>query len=160
MWSSGAKVILLTMMFIGGSSGSTAGGIKVLRLYLLLRYAVLQIMKVAEPRTARIVKYGENVIKKDILDETAAFFVLFIMIFAISTVLVSLSGYDILTSISSVAACLGNVGPAMGLAGAAESYSFFPYHVKIILALDMWIGRLEIFAVLALFIPQFWMKKW
>jgi trk system potassium uptake protein TrkH len=160
MWNSGAKVILLTLMFIGGSSGSTAGGIKILRLYLLIRYAILQIMKVAEPRTARTVKYGENVIKKDILDETAAFFVLFILIFAASIIFVSLSGFDFLTTISSVAACLGNVGPAMGLAGASESYSFFPYHVKFILALNMWIGRLEIFTVLALFIPQFWMRKW
>jgi len=159
-WSSGAKAILLTLMFIGGSSGSTAGGIKVLRLYLLLRYAVLQVLKVAEPRTVRIVKYGENVIKKDILDETAAFFVLYIMIFAISSVTVAISGYNFLTSLSSVAACLGNVGPAMGLAGASESYSFFPYHVKVILLLNMWIGRLEIFTVLALFIPQFWMRKW
>lgn len=160
MWSSGAKIVLLTLMFIGGSSGSTAGGIKVLRLYLLIRYAVLQIMKVAEPRTARIVKYGENVIKKDVLDETAAFFVLYIMIFAISSIIVALSGYDFLTSLTSVAACLGNVGPAMGLAGASESYSFFPYHIKIILLLNMWIGRLEIFTVLAIFIPQFWIRKW
>ncbi|HID43371.1 MAG TPA: TrkH family potassium uptake protein, partial [Archaeoglobaceae archaeon] len=159
-WSSGSKVILLSLMFIGGSSGSTAGGIKVLRIYLLVRYAILQILKVAEPRTARIVKYGENVIKKDILDETAAFFVLYIMIFAVSSVIIAISGYDFLTSVSSVAACLGNVGPAMGFAGASESYSFFPYHIKIVLAMNMWIGRLEIFTVLALFIPQFWMKKW
>jgi trk system potassium uptake protein TrkH len=147
-------------MFIGGSSGSTAGGIKIIRLYLLIRYSILQILKVAEPRTARIVKYGEDVIKKNVLDEVAAFFILYIIIFAVSSVLIALSGFDIITSASAVAATIGNVGPAMGLAGAAESYAVFPYHVKIILAIDMWIGRLEIFTVLALFIPYFWMRRW
>jgi len=159
-WSSGAKIILLTLMFIGGSSGSTAGGIKVLRIYLLVKYSIIQILKVAEPRTARTVKFGDKAIQKNILDETIAFFILFIMIFAVSSIILSLSDYDLVTSFSSVAACLGNIGPALGLAGASESYSFFSYHVKIILALDMWIGRLEIFTVLALFMPQFWMKKW
>jgi len=159
-WSDGAKAVLLLLMFIGGSSGSTAGGIKVIRLYLLIRYSILQILKVAEPRTARIVKYGEDVIKKDVLDEVAAFFILYIIIFAVSSVLIALSGFDMVTSASAVAATIGNVGPAMGLAGAAESYAAFPYHVKIILAIDMWIGRLEIFTVLALFIPYFWIKRW
>jgi trk system potassium uptake protein TrkH len=159
-WSNGAKAIILMLMFVGGSSGSTAGGMKVIRLYILIRYAILQILKVAEPRTARTVKYGEDVIKKDILDGVAAFFILYVLIFVASTVLISLAGFDLLTSASSVAATIGNFGPAMGLAGAAESYAAFPCYVKLILAINMWVGRLEIFTVLALFIPYFWMKKW
>lgn len=159
-WSNGAKIILLTLMFVGGSSGSTAGGMKVTRVYLLVKYAFLQVSKVAEPRTARTVKYGDKVVKKDILNQTAGFFILYILVFAVSTILISISNFDLLTSVSSVTACISNVGPAMGLAGASESYSFFPYHIKVILLLNMWIGRLEIFTVLTLFMPQFWMRKW
>lgn len=159
-WSSGAKIILLTLMLIGGSSGSTSGGMKVTRIYILVKYAFIQILKVAEPRTARTVKYGDNVIKKDILNQTAGFFILYILVFAVSAILIAMSNFDFLTTVSSVAACISNIGPAMGLAGASESYAFFPYHIKVILLLNMWIGRLEIFTVLTLFMPQFWMRKW
>ncbi|MFP3909249.1 MAG: TrkH family potassium uptake protein [Halobacteriota archaeon] len=159
-WGMGAKMILLVLMFIGGSSGSTSGGMKVTRIYILVKYAFLQVLKVAEPRTARTVKYGDNVVKKDILNQTAGFFILYILVFAVSAILISMSNYDFLTTVSSVTACISNIGPAMGLAGASESYAFFPYHIKMILLLNMWIGRLEIFTVLALFMPQFWMRKW
>ncbi len=159
-WGMGAKMILLVLMFIGGSSGSTSGGMKVTRLYLLVRYAFLQVLKVAEPRTARTVKYGDTVVKKDILNQTAGFFILYILVFTVSAILIAMSNFDLLTTLSSVAACISNIGPAMGLAGASESYSFFPYYIKVILLLNMWIGRLEIFTVLTLFMPQFWMRKW
>lgn len=159
-WSDSAKMILIVLMFIGGSSGSTGGGMKVLRIYLLIKYAVHQILRAAEPRTVRAVKFEGNVIKKEILDDIAAFFVLYILIFAFSSILISLSGYDILTSLSATAATLGNVGPGMGLAGAAETYSSFPIHVKILLSLNMWVGRLEIFTVVSLFIPSFWRERW
>ncbi|AEA46772.1 TrkH family potassium uptake protein [Archaeoglobus veneficus] len=159
-WSDAAKMVILILMFVGGCSGSTAGGMKVIRLYLLLEYAILQVLKAAEPRIVRIVRYGEQVINKEALDAIAAFFILYILVFVFSSLTLALSGLDIITSISSVAACLGNIGPAMGLAGAAESYAALPYHVKLVLAVDMWVGRLEMFTVISLFIPQFWMRKW
>ncbi len=159
-WCDGVKMILLILMFIGGCSGSTGGGIKVIRIYILLKYAVVQIFKSAEPKTVRAVKYGTNTIKKEVVESVVAFFILYIIIFTISSLIPALSGYDLLTSISAVAACLGNVGPGMGLAGASETYSFFPDYIKILLALNMWIGRLEIYTVLALFIPSFWRERW
>jgi len=159
-WSDSAKLILVVLMFIGGSSGSTGGGIKVIRIYLLIKYAVHQILRAAEPRTVRAVKFEGRAIKKEILDDIAAFFVLYILIFAVSSILVSLSGYDIVTSISATAATLGNVGPGLGLAGAAENYASFPSLTKILLAVNMWIGRLEIFTVVSLFIPTFWRERW
>ncbi len=159
-WSDSARLILLILMFIGGCSGSTAGGIKVVRLTLLLKHSILQMFRAAEPRIVRIVRYGEEVVEKEQLDNIAAFFILYVLVFAFSSLILAISGLDMITSISSVAACLGNVGPAMGLAGAAETYALLPYHVKLVLALDMWIGRLEIFTVIPLFIPQFWMRKW
>jgi len=159
-WSDFAKIILLILMIIGGCSGSTAGGIKIIRLYILLKYSVLQILKAAEPRIFRPIRYGDIILEKKIIDEIIAFTILYILIFIVSSIIIVGSGYDILTSISASAATLGNVGPGMGLAGASESYSFFPVHIKLLLILNMWIGRLEIFAVLALFIPHFWLRKW
>ena len=85
-----------------------------------------------------------------------AFFVLHVFVFTISSLIIALHGYDIVTSLSATAACLGNVGPGMGLAGASETYGHFPWTIKLLLCLDMWIGRLEIYTVLALFIPSFW----
>ena len=159
-WSDSAKLILLILMFIGGSSGSTAGGMKVIRIYLLIKYAVHQILRAAEPRTVRAVKFEGRAIKKDVLDDVAAFFVLYILIFAISSILISLSGYDMVTSISATAATLGNVGPGMGMAGGVENYASFSQLTKILLSLNMWIGRLEIFTVVSLLIPAFWRERW
>ncbi|WP_290900908.1 TrkH family potassium uptake protein [Ferroglobus sp.] len=159
-WSDAAKILLLMLMFIGGSSGSTGGGIKVIRIYLLSAYSLLQIMKSAEPRTVRVVKYGEEVVEREAFSAITSFFSLYIMIFAISSFLISLFGYDLLTSISAVAACINNVGPGMGLVGASESYSALHDYAKLILSINMWVGRLEVFTVLALFIPSFWREKW
>lgn len=159
-WNDSARFVLLILMFVGGCSGSTAGGIKVIRIYLLLRYSIQRILKAAEPRTVRVVKYGEKTLSSDVLENVSAFFVLYILIFVVSSLLIALSGYDILTSISATAATLGNVGPGMGLAGAAENYASFPVHVKVLLCMNMWVGRLEIFTVLALFIPSFWKESW
>jgi trk system potassium uptake protein TrkH len=159
-WNDSAKLVLLILMFVGGSSGSTAGGIKAGRMYLLTIYSIIQIQKAAEPRRARVVKFGGEVIKSELLDEVAAFFVLYIVIFVISVFLVSISGLDMITSISAVAATINNVGPALGAAGASETYSALPWFAKLILSIDMWMGRLELFAVISLFIPTFWREKW
>ncbi len=159
-WSDSAKMVLLLLMFIGGSSGSTGGGIKVVRVYLLIKYAIQQILRAAEPRRVRTVKFEGKAVKKEILDDVAAFFILYIFIFAISSLIMSICGYDIVTSVSATAATLGNVGPGMGLAGASENYASFPSHVKVLLSLNMWVGRLEIFTVASLFIPSFWRERW
>ncbi len=155
-WCSGAKMLLLMAMFIGGCSGSTAGGMKVIRLYILLKYAIDQIIRSAEPKVVRVVKYGGVALKKEVIEGVVAFFILYVMIFTISSMIIALHGYDLITAISATSACLGNVGPGMGLAGASETYSHFPWTVKLLLCFDMWVGRLEIYTVLALFIPSFW----
>ncbi len=159
-WSDSAKIILLVLMFVGGCSGSTAGGMKVVRIYMLVTHSLQRVLKAAEPRTVRAVRYGDRVVKREMIEDVAAFFVLYILIFVLSSVAVSLSGYDVLTSISATAATLGNVGPGMGLAGASETYGHFDAHLKILLSINMWLGRLELFTVLAIFIPSFWRGKW
>jgi len=159
-WSDSARLIFLFLMLVGGCSGSTAGGIKVVRIYLLIKYAVNQILRAADPRTVRVVKFGGKAVRKELLDDVAAFFILYVFLFILSSLLISLFGYDIATSLSATAATLGNVGPGLGMAGAEESYALFPLPVKILLAINMWIGRLEIFTVVSLFIPSFWRERW
>ena len=159
-WGDGARLILLALMFVGGCSGSTGGGIKVIRILVLAKHSVHQILKEAEPRTARVVKLGKEILKKDIIDDVAAFFVLYVLIFSISTILISFFGLDIVSAASAVAATMGNVGPGLGMVGASESYSVLHPFVKIVLFFNMWAGRLEIFTVFSLFIPSFWRERW
>jgi trk system potassium uptake protein TrkH len=159
-WGDGARLILLALMFVGGCSGSTGGGMKVIRILILAKYSVHQILKEAEPRTARVVKLGKETLKKDIIDDIAAFFVLYVLIFVISTIIISLFGLDVISAASAVAATMGNVGPGLGVVGASESYSALHPLVKTILIFNMWAGRLEIFTVFSLFIPSFWRERW
>jgi len=156
LWSDSARFILLLLMFIGGCSGSTAGGIKVLRMYILTKYSAQQVLRSAEPKTVRLTKYGDLTVKRELIDSITTFFTLYIFIFIVSTLIIALFGYDIVTSISASAATLGNVGPGLGLAGASENYANFNDLVKLLLIFNMWVGRLEIFSVLAIFIPHFW----
>ncbi|MEM2022993.1 MAG: potassium transporter TrkG, partial [Archaeoglobaceae archaeon] len=159
-WSDSAKFILLVLMFIGGCSGSTTGGIKVVRILLLIKYSIWRILRAAEPRTLRIVKYDDLAVSEDVLEDVAAFFILYIFLFLISAFIITISGYDLLTSLSASAATLSNVGPGMGLVGASETYADLAVHLKLLLCLNMWIGRLEIFAVLILFTPFYWKESW
>ncbi len=159
-WSDSARLLILVLMFIGGSTGSTGGGIKVARIYLLSMHSLSQILKSAEPRTARIVRFNDEIVDKEILNNITAFFSLYILIFVISTLAVSLTGLDFITSVSAVSATLNNVGPGLGMVGASESYASLPTPAKLILAFDMWVGRLELFTVLSLFIPAFWRERW
>ncbi|AGK61698.1 potassium uptake protein, TrkH family [Archaeoglobus sulfaticallidus PM70-1] len=159
-WMDSSKLIILTLMFIGGCSGSTAGGIKVIRIYLLEKYSIHQILKEADPRTARVIKMNDRILKKEIIDDITAFFVLYVLIFAVSSVVISLFGMDLLSAVSAVVATMSNVGPGLGAVGATESYSALHPVVKLILFFNMWAGRLELFTVLSLFIPSFWKERW
>ncbi len=160
LWSDSARLLLLMLMFIGGSTGSTGGGIKVARIYLLTVYSLSQILKSAEPRTVRMIRLNDEVVEKEILHNITAFFSLYILIFVFSTFAVSLTGLDMISSISAVSASINNVGPGLGVVGASESYSSLSDTAKIILTFDMWVGRLELFTVLSLFIPSFWRERW
>jgi trk system potassium uptake protein TrkH len=124
-WGDAAKLILLSLMFIGGCSGSTGGGMKVIRILVLAKYSVHQILKEAEPRTARVVKIGREALKKDIIDDVSAFFVLYVLIFLISTIIISLFGLDLLSAVSAVAATMGNVGPGLGVVGAPKAIQHY-----------------------------------
>ncbi|MEM1578489.1 MAG: TrkH family potassium uptake protein [Archaeoglobaceae archaeon] len=146
-WSDGCKMIILTLILIGGCSGSTAGGMKVIRVVILLKYVAHQIARMVEPKAIKVIRYGDYVVSKELVEEVVAFFILYIFIFFVSSLLLSLLGYDMQTSLSVSASTISNFGPAFGLGGATENLANFSPIAKIVLIFNMWFGRLEILPV-------------
>ncbi len=153
-WSHLSRIILFSLMFIGACGGSTGGSIKVIRIYVLLKYFVQRIRKILYPHAVFVLKTGKKPISDDIVQGIIAFFISYILIFVVCTIGMSAIGLDMVSAASSVAATLGNVGPGFGLVSA--DYASVPVAGKIILSFCMWAGRLELFTVLVLLTPAFW----
>jgi trk system potassium uptake protein TrkH len=153
-WSHLSKIILFTLMFIGACGGSTGGSIKVIRIYVLLKCIKQRIRQILYPHAVFVLKTGDKLISEDIIQGISAFFISYILIFAVCSIAMSAIGFDMVSAASSVAATLGNIGPGFGLVSA--DYASVPIAGKIILSFCMWAGRLELFTVLVLLTPAFW----
>ena len=153
-WSHLSKIILFGLMFIGACGGSTGGSIKVIRIYVLLKYFKQRIRKILYPHAVFVLKTGRKPVSDDIVQGIVAFFISYILIFVVCTIAMSAIGFDMVSAASSVAATLGNVGPGFGLVSA--NYASVPILGKLILSFCMWAGRLELFTVLVLLTPAFW----
>ncbi|MDW7727890.1 MAG: TrkH family potassium uptake protein [Candidatus Methanoperedens sp.] len=158
LWPESARMILLLLMFIGGSAGSTSGAIKVIRVMLLVKFGLREIQKLIHPKIVKPIRIGENVIPDEVMQAILSFFVLYLLMFVLSSSVLSVLGLDMITSISASATTLGNVGPGLNLVGPMADFSTIPIIGKIVLILNMWIGRLEVMTVLILFVPSFWKK--
>lgn len=157
-WPAFSKCILLILMFVGGCAGSTGGAIKNIRILLLFKKANREFYRLIHPQAVTPIRLGNKIVSEDVMHNIASFFFLYILIFVISTFIMSILGLDILSAMSSVAATLGNVGPGLGLVGPSQNYAFIPPLGKIILTLCMLLGRLELYTVLILVVPEFWRK--
>ena len=156
-WGSFPLIFFLILMFIGGCAGSTACGIKIFRIQILYRFIINQLKKVIYPRGIFIIKYDNNNLDDKFMSSIISFIYLYITIFFIITAFLSLSGLDFITSISGAATSISNVGPGLGdLIGPNGNFSLLPDISKWILSLAMILGRLELFAILVLFLPSFW----
>jgi trk system potassium uptake protein TrkH len=153
-WPHLSKIILLSLMFIGGCGGSTGGSIKVIRIYVLLKTIKQRIHRILYPHAIFVLKIDGKPISEDIIQGIGAFFISYIMVFALGSIAMAALGLDILSAASSVAATLGNVGPGFGL--VAANYASVPAIGKLILSFCMWLGRLELFTVFVLLSPAFW----
>ena len=157
LWGKFSLIFFLLLMFIGGCAGSTACGIKIFRLQMLLIFLKNQIKKLISPNTVIITKYNNQKISDDFINSVIIFIFSFLFIFFIITILLSISGLDFITSISGAASSISNVGPGLGdVIGPNGNYKDIPDLSKWILAAGMLLGRLELFAVLVLFFPSFW----
>ena len=155
-WTPFSKGILYLLMFVGGSAGSTGGSIKVVRILVLFKLILREIQKIFHPRAVVAVKIGNKAIPNDVLNSIASFFFLYMILFGLGTLVISLEGLDLISSSSAVAATLGNIGPGFGAVGATNTYSGFSVFSKWLLSFFMLAGRLELFTVIALFSPKFW----
>ena len=157
LWGKFSLIFFLLLMFIGGCAGSTACGIKIFRLQMLLIFLKNQIKKLISPNSVIITKYNNQKISDDFINSVIIFIFTFLFIFLIIAMLLSISGLDFITSISGAASSISNVGPGLGeVIGPNGNYKNIPDLSKWILSVGMLLGRLELFAVLVLFFPSFW----
>lgn len=157
-WPTILQLMLLVFMFFGGCAGSTGGSIKIARLVILVKYAYRELFRLVHPRAFAAVKLGGKVVHKDVLESIGGFFILYMAIFVIASVMMAALGQDLITSLASVAATLGNIGPGLGAVGPTENYFHIPLLGKCVLIFCMILGRLEIYTVLILLAPPFWRK--
>ncbi len=156
LWPTFSKMILFFLMFIGACSCSTAGGIKVIRILLLFKLIKRGIAVRLHPRAVIAIKINDKPIPADTISAVANFVFLYVGIFFIGTLLLSLENYDLETTASAVASCLGNIGPGFRLVGPMLNFSLFSDASTFMLAILMLIGRLELFTIILLFTRQFW----
>ena len=157
-WGDLSRMILFMLMFVGGCAGSTGGGMKVVRVSLAFKHGSRELFRAIHPHVVKPVRFGGKVISGEILYSVFAFITLYIFVFVISTIILSSLGIDFISSLSASATTLGNVGPGFGIVGPMSNYGSLPIIGKIVLILNMWIGRLEVITVLVLFTPEFWKR--
>jgi trk system potassium uptake protein TrkH len=156
-WGSFTLILFLGLMFIGGCAGSTTCGIKIFRIQILYLFITNQLKKIIYPKGVFILKYDQNPIDNKFISSIISFIYMYLVIFFILTALLSLTGLDFVTSISGAATSISNVGPGLGsVIGPNGDFSTLPDISKWILTLGMILGRLELFAILVLFLPSFW----
>jgi len=156
VWPNLARNVMFILLFIGGSLGSTAGGIKIGRFLILIKYTLSELVRSIHPRLVRSLKINNNSVDDKIVINTFIFFFAYISIVGISTIVMSSFGLDLESALTSVLACIGVIGPGLGIVGPAMNYADIPVMGKYFLVFLMLIGRLEIFTVFVLFYPKNW----
>ena len=157
-WPALSKTILVLLMFVGACAGSTGGGIKVSRILILCKAARKEFQLYLHPNAVKKIKMDQKTITHDILRSTNIYLTLYLLIFAVSILLVSLDNFDMTTNFTAVTATLNNIGPGLEIVGPMGNFSSFSYFSKCILIFDMLAGRLEIFPLLLLFFKGTWKK--
>ncbi|MBS3969611.1 MAG: TrkH family potassium uptake protein [Clostridia bacterium] len=156
MWPNLARNVMFILLFIGGSLGSTAGGIKIGRFLILIKYTLSELVRSIHPRLVRSLKVNRVLVDDKIVINTFIFFFAYISIVGVSTIVMSTFGLDLESALTSVLACIGVIGPGLGIVGPVMNYADIPVLGKYFLAFLMLVGRLEIFTVFVLFYPKNW----
>jgi len=158
LWPEASRLLLVLMMFVGGCAGSTGGGIKVVRIFILWKKMVKEVRQFMRPQAVLQLKLGGKSVEQEIISHISAFFIIFLLVFALASFLMTFYTPDLETAITSVIATLGNIGPGLSAVGATQNYAAIPLPGQILLTLCMLLGRLELYTVLILFLPGFWKK--
>ena len=155
-----ARVTLAALTFIGGCAGSTAGGLKVVRVMLLARTAVQEVQRQLQPQAVQILRMPGRLFSEDARRTVLGFFFIYVTVWAVGTLLMAALGLDPVTAASSVSSALNLSGAGIGGVGASESFTIVPPAGRAVLSLLMLVGRLEVFTVVALLTPAFWRRQW
>jgi len=159
LWPSFSALLLVTLMFFGGSAGSTGGGMKQIRILILFKHLYTEVKKLAHPRGFFAVKVGDDYVENSVVRNVLGFSILFAFFFGATTLFLAFMGYDIITSFTAAIACLGNIGPGLARVGAVENFGFFDPYSKVVLIFCMLLGRLEIYSVLILIYSLIFRKR-
>jgi len=157
-WPGFSQIILVLCMFLGGMAGSTAGGIKTMRIILLWKHAYLEIFRIIHPHAVTSLKLGGKPVPQEVMSSIWGFTLLYLAIFVISALIISSLGLDAVSAFTAVSACVFNVGPGLGTVGPTQNFLAVPFLGKWVLIFCMLVGRLEIYTVLVLMMPEFWRK--
>jgi trk system potassium uptake protein TrkH len=155
-WNFGARMVLLTLMFIGACGGSTGGAIKVVRVSTLMKHTRVMMRKAISPNAVVPLKYNRKPLPEGVIRDVISFFFLYLLVAIVASIILSFLGLNLETSLSAVATCQANCGPGLGAVGPALNYAWLPGAAKVILIMCMWLGRLELFTVFMIFSPRFW----
>ena len=155
-WPALSQLIIFFMFFIGGMSGSTSGGIKIIRTILVVKYIRNEFTRLLHPRGLHHVKINENVIEDDVVRSTLGFYLFYILIFALCSLLISINGLDLVSSVAISASSIGNIGPGLGVIGPSGDWGGLNDFSKYLATFCMLLGRLEIFTVIILFSRTYW----
>ncbi len=158
VWSPLAQSMIFALFFVGGMAGSTGGGVKVVRVVLMLKNSFKEVKQLVHPQAVMPVRLNGQVVPQEVMRNVLSFMVLYIGLIGVGTILMMGLGLDLVSAFGATFSCVGNVGPAFGSFGPTENYAAVPMAGKWILSLLMMAGRLEIFTVLILFVPTFWRR--
>lgn len=161
LWPAFSQGVIIILMFIGACAGSTAGGMKMSRLVILIKSSLKSIRKMINPRKVQTVRVDGKPLTDEITSSVQSFFVVYLLLFVVCAVLVSIfDDYDVLTNITASLACISNIGPGLGsICGPAGNYASFSNASKIVLSIEMIAGRLELFPILIMLSPRTWFKR-
>ncbi|MBE6600502.1 MAG: TrkH family potassium uptake protein [Ruminococcaceae bacterium] len=158
LWPSLSKTVLLIFMFLGACTGSTSGGLKISRVILVIKNAFRSVRKTISPRSVSVVRLEGEVLSEDTVKSASNHITVYLSILMISTMLISIDGFDFETNFTAVLSCISNIGPGFGAVGPMGSFADYSYFSKLLLSLVMLAGRLEFIPILVLFSPSAWKK--
>ncbi|MEE2775257.1 MAG: TrkH family potassium uptake protein [Acidobacteriota bacterium] len=157
-WPNGTRLLLVCLMFLGGCAGSTAGGMKLMRLVIAIKSALREVKMIFNPNAVIAVFVGRQAVPNGVVASVVAFVLLYMLIWTVGALLLTVGGTDLETSASASIAILGNIGPGLKSAGPTASFAFFAAWQKLVMVLMMFLGRLEVFPIAALFTMTFWRR--
>ena len=159
LWVPGSQMVLFALFFVGGMAGSTGGGIKTMRLLLLVKQTAIELRKHLHPKAVLLIRVGDKTVKQEVLANVTGFVILYLLLCLAGAVVLGFLGMDPMTSIAASIATVGNVGPAFGDVGATDNYGWMSDPALVVLSFFMLVGRLEIYTVLLLFHPETWKAR-